>query len=213
MIRRATGFLKKLVTRPSYGVTGHPAGALARGATLSPCVDVAKISCRQRPRLCSDRVLKCRHPAALTRSRLNPGTNAMLKLASALAVLVFSATASLAGAPADTSFCGDATGTPEALLERVKAMPGIKEVHRNKEYAAYQDPVAQTMYTFTLPAQSAHPAVVCRKPIQKSDSLELQMAIVCKGSEKHCTQLEGDFKLLNAKMQADINNQIQANKK
>ena len=42
--------------------------------------------------------------------------------------------------------------------------------------------------------------------------VEIEMAIVCKGPDAKCAALEQDFKLLNAKMQADINNQIQARK-
>lgn len=123
----------------------------------------------------------------------------------------------VAGAPVEAGgaagFCGLAGGTPGELLDRVRAMPGIKEVHRDRDYAAFQDPATSTVFTFTEAAQPAHPAAVCRKPVQKGDTLEIEMSIVCAGAERHCTQLEGDFKLLNAKMQADINNQIQAGKK
>ena len=118
-----------------------------------------------------------------------------------------------AAAGADTSFCGGPGGKAAEILERIKAMPGIKEIHRTPEYIAYQDAATQAVYTFTGIAQKAHPAAVCRRPVQKGDALELQMAIVCEGAARHCEQLEGDFKLLNAKMQADINNQIQAGKK
>lgn len=123
------------------------------------------------------------------------------------------ATPQTAPVAADAGFCGGPSGEPAQLLDRVKAVSGVVEVHRDREYVAYQDPATQTMYTFTLAGQPAHPTAVCRKPVQAGDALELQMVIVCKGTEKTCAQLEGDFKLLNAKMQADINNQIQAGRK
>jgi hypothetical protein len=116
-------------------------------------------------------------------------------------------------AGAETAFCGVGAGTASELMSRVGAMPGIREVHRDRDFVAYQDPASSTVYTFTVKGQPAHPAAVCRKPVQKGDSLEIEMAIVCEGPERHCTQLDGDFKLLNAKMQADINNQIQAGKR
>lgn len=126
-----------------------------------------------------------------------------------LLVFVTAQTSAMAHASA---FCGGDAGPPDALLTRVKAMPGIKEIHRDREFVAYQDPATSAVFTFTEPAHAAHPAAVCRKPVQKGDQLEIDMAIVCKGPDAKCAALETDFKLLNAKMQADINNQIQARK-
>ncbi len=110
------------------------------------------------------------------------------------------------------SFCGSETAAPDALLQTVKGMAGAKEIHRDREFVAYQEPSSQAVYTFTVEGHAAHPAAVCRKPVQKGDQLEIEMAIVCKGPDAKCATLEQDFKLLNAKMQADINNQIQARK-
>lgn len=134
-----------------------------------------------------------------------------LRATAAAAVMACIASSANPAGAADR-FCGLEGGTPDALATRVKAMPGIREVHRDKEYLAYQEPATSMVLTFTEPAHPAHPAAVCRKPIQKGDTLEIEMAIVCQGAERHCTQLEGDFKLLNAKMQADINNRIQSGK-
>lgn len=119
---------------------------------------------------------------------------------------------SAASAADPASFCGSGTGAPDALLQQVKGMAGVKEIHRDREFVAYQDPASQSVFTFTDAAHAAHPAAVCRKPVQKGDQLEIEMAIVCKGPDAKCAALEQDFKLLNAKMQADINNQIQARK-
>lgn len=110
------------------------------------------------------------------------------------------------------SFCGSETAAPDALLQTVKGMTGIKEIHRDREFVAFQEPGSSAVYTFTEPAHAAHPAAICRKPVQKGDQLEIEMAIVCKGPDAKCGELEQDFKLLNAKMQADINNQINARK-
>lgn len=126
-----------------------------------------------------------------------------------LCLLVLLQTSATAGA---TAFCGGETAAPEALLQRIKSLPGIKEIHRDREFVAYQEPGSQAVYTFTEPGHAAHPAAVCRKPMQKGDQLEIDMAIVCKGPDAKCAALELDFKLLNAKMQADINNQIQSRK-
>lgn len=133
-----------------------------------------------------------------------------LQRAAMAAFLAAGLAAAAAPAARATGFCGLESGEPDAIAGRVKAMPGITEVHRDKEYVAYQDPATSMVVTFTEPGHPAHPTAVCRKPVQKGEALEIEMAIVCKGAERHCTQLEGDFKLLNAKMQAEINNRIQS---
>lgn len=135
-----------------------------------------------------------------------PITRSLLSPIILLALVQASATATA------SAFCGSETGAPDALLARVKTMAGIKEIHRDREFVAYQDPATSAVFTFTEAGHPAHPAAVCRKPVQKGDQLEIEMAVVCKGPEAKCAGLESDFKLLNAKMQADINNQIQARK-
>ena len=123
------------------------------------------------------------------------------------------ASVQFAAAGGGGTFCGTETGAPDVLKQKIQAMAGIKEIHRDRDFVAFQDPASSTVYTFSEPANAAHPAAVCRRPVQKGDVLEIEMAIVCKGAEAKCTTLEADFKLLNAKMQADVNNQIQAGKK
>ena len=126
---------------------------------------------------------------------------------------IFAATlVALAGAAraADADFCGTPTATPQALQATVSKADGVKEIFRNKEFVAYQDGNSQTLYTFTEPAEQSHPAAVCRKPVKTGDDLTLEMAIVCQGKAEECQRLEADFKLLNAKMEADIRNQASA---
>lgn len=130
-----------------------------------------------------------------------------------VALTCLMASVQFAAAGGGTTFCGTEAGAPDALKQKVQAMAGIKEIHRDRDFVAFQDPASSTVYTFSEAANVAHPAAICRKPVQKGDVLEIEMAIVCKGPEARCTTLEADFKLLNAKMQADINNQIQAGRK
>lgn len=105
-------------------------------------------------------------------------------------------------------FCGRASGAPDALQSEISKAAGVKEIFRGPEYVAYQDEATQAVFTFTQAAQGgAHPAAVCRKPVKDGDSITLQMVIVCKGDTESCQRLEGDFKLLNAKMEAAIRNE------
>lgn len=105
----------------------------------------------------------------------------------------------------DSDFCGTPSATPAELLATVGKIAGVKEVHKDQQYVAYQDPAAETVYTFTLDGHNAHPAAVCRKPVKAVDSITLQMTIVCKGDTGSCAKLRQDFNELNARMQLDIN--------
>lgn len=105
-------------------------------------------------------------------------------------------------------FCGMATAEPGALQAELSKTAGVKEIFRGPEYVAYQNEASQAVFTFTQAAQGrAHPAAVCRKPVKDGDSITLQMVIICKGDTESCQRLEGDFKLLNAKMEAAIRNE------
>jgi hypothetical protein len=107
----------------------------------------------------------------------------------------------------DTDFCGRPTAEASALRETISKAEGIKEIFRSAEYIAYEDSASQAVFTFTEPGQAqAHPAAVCRKPVKDGDNLLLQMRIVCGGSAVGCQSLESDFKLLNARMEAEIRN-------
>ena len=123
---------------------------------------------------------------------------AMLAVSSPLAIIPAAA----------ADFCGRTTGEPDALQAEISKAAGVKEIFRGPEYIAFQDEASQAVFTFTQVAQGgAHPTAVCRKPVKEGDSITLQMVIICKGDTDSCQRLEGDFKLLNAKMEAAIRNE------
>jgi hypothetical protein len=110
-----------------------------------------------------------------------------------------------------TDFCGRATADAVALRETIAKAAGVKEIFRSAEYIAYEEAASQAVFTFTEPGQvQAHPAAVCRKPVKDGDNLLLEMRIVCGGSAVGCQALESDFKLLNARMEAEIRNKAAA---
>ncbi|MEQ1694651.1 MAG: hypothetical protein ABL901_02320 [Hyphomicrobiaceae bacterium] len=119
----------------------------------------------------------------------------------------------LANPAVAADFCGRTTGEPDVLQGEISKSAGVKEIFRGPEYVAYQDEASQAVFSFTEAAQGkAHPAAVCRRPVKDGDSITLQMVIICKGDSEACQRLEGDFKLLNARMEAAIRNDA-ANKK
>ncbi len=124
--------------------------------------------------------------------------------AAALALLVG---VSPALAQQGTDFCGRPTAGAVELRATIIKAEGIKEIYRGAEYVAYEEAATQTVFTFTEAGQGqAHPTAVCRKPVKDGDNLLLQMRIVCGGSSDGCQALESDFKLLNARMEAEIRN-------
>ena len=123
-----------------------------------------------------------------------------------LPILAGTSVLSVSAAAAD--FCGRPSGEPDAMQAEISKAAGLKEIFRGPEYVAYQDETNQTVFTFTLPGQGgAHPTAVCRKPVKDGDNMTLQMVIICKGDTESRQRLEGDFKLLNAKMEAAIRNE------
>jgi len=113
------------------------------------------------------------------------------------------------------AFCGDPTGKAAELIERYTSRVGLKEVHKSDQYVAYSDDDknSSVMYTFTAKGHPAYPAAVCRKPVQDGPNLIIKMAIVCDGEAEACNKLRNDFNVMMAKMQAEVDQQIAAQKK
>ena len=64
------------------------------------------------------------------------------------------------------------------------------------------------MYTFTTKGHPAHPAAVCRRMVKEGESLLVKMEVVCDGEKEACDKLRNDFNVMNAKMQAEVDNKI-----
>jgi len=113
------------------------------------------------------------------------------------------------------AFCGDPSDKAEELIQRYSTRPGLKQVYKSDQYVAYSDDEknSSVMYTFTVKGNPAYPAAVCRKPVQQGDNLVITMSIVCDGDQEACTKLRNDFNVMTAKMQADVDQKIAAQKK
>jgi len=142
-----------------------------------------------------------------------PGATARTPIFTALTVLVVpvasmlitTAGTNVARAEAP-SVCERANGDAGKLLEQLRDVEKLPEVHRDASYIAFQDKKTWAMWTFTREGLPAHPAVVCRRPVQDGQDITLEMVIGCAGEDKACTQLRQDFGELNARMQLEIEN-------
>jgi len=112
-------------------------------------------------------------------------------------------------------FCGEPTGKAQELIERYSTKPGLKRVYNSDQYVAYSDDEknSSVMYTFTTKGNPAYPAAVCRKPVQEGQNLVVKMSVVCDGDADACSKLRNDFNVLTARMQAQVDQQIAAQKK
>lgn len=111
---------------------------------------------------------------------------------------------------AATQFCGDPSAKAEELITRYSTAKGLIETYRSIDYVAVSDDakVPTVVYTFTTKGHPAHPAAVCRKQVKEGDALVLKMQIVCDGAKEPCDKLRNDFNVMNAKMQAEVDNKI-----
>jgi hypothetical protein len=111
---------------------------------------------------------------------------------------------------AATMFCGDPTAKAEELITRYSTAKGLKETYKSVDYVAYADDekLPSVVYTFTTKGHPAHPAAVCRKQVKDGDNLVLKMQVVCDGAKEPCDKLQNDFNVMNAKMQAEVDNKI-----
>lgn len=133
-----------------------------------------------------------------------------LRTLSRASIAVFALIVSVPAMADSDDFCGMPSGEPAALQAAVGKLVGVKEILKDQQYVAFQDPAAETVFTFTIAGHNAHPAAVCRKPVKSGDQLTLQMTIVCKGDQESCAKLTQDFKELNARMQIEINQRAEA---
>jgi hypothetical protein len=112
-------------------------------------------------------------------------------------------------------FCGDPTGKVDELLQRYSTQKGLKEVYKSVDYVAYSDDDKNStvMYTFTTTGHPAHPSAICRKLTKEGESAVIKMEVVCEAKDEPCTRLKNDFNVMLAKMQVEVNDQIEAKKK
>ncbi len=100
--------------------------------------------------------------------------------------------------------CAKARTAPEALYAELAKDPKLREMARSDEFVALEDGRDGTLWTFTLPAHPAHPAVVCRRVVERRGVLDIPTTIECKSSERACAKLRSDFDVLNERVIGDL---------
>jgi hypothetical protein len=108
---------------------------------------------------------------------------------------------------ADDDLCGKPKSTPEALYDRLAKVDKLREMRRSEDYVALEDGNDGTLWTFTLPAHAAHPAVICRRVVERRGLLEIPTTIQCNGPQAACAKLKSDFDDLNIRMLKELQQQ------
>ncbi|HEX5998630.1 MAG TPA: hypothetical protein VFZ16_04420 [Hyphomicrobiaceae bacterium] len=105
--------------------------------------------------------------------------------------------------------CGRPRETPEALFNRLTKTEKLPEAFRDKAYVTINDAAKATIWSFTVAGHPAHPAVVCRHPVETGGKLSIDMGIQCGASDDACEQLARGFEGLNAKLLKDAESKAQ----
>ena len=110
-------------------------------------------------------------------------------------------------AVAQETLCGKPKSSPQALYEHLAKVDKLREMGSSPEYVALEDGTDGTLWTFTLPAHPAHPAVVCRRIVERRGMLDIPTSIQCNGPQAACAKLESDFETLNKRMIQELYDQ------
>ncbi len=108
------------------------------------------------------------------------------------------ATLSSAIAHEGDHLCGTHAILPSEKLRQLRAAKA-EEIFRDSQYLAYRDAAGIT-WTFTQPANPAHPAVVCRRNVGPEGKFELETDAECHASRKACEAMMAEFARMNAAM-------------
>jgi hypothetical protein len=108
---------------------------------------------------------------------------------------------------ASDDLCGRPKAVPQALYDQLSKDTKLREMRRSDVYVALEDGSNGTLWTFTLPAHPAHPAVICRRVMERRGILEIPTSIVCNGPEAACAKLKSDFDMLNERMLDELHKQ------
>jgi hypothetical protein len=100
--------------------------------------------------------------------------------------------------------CGEPKAEPQALYERLAKDNRLREMRRSELYVALENSQNGILWTFTQPAHPAHPAVVCRRVMERRGIIEIPTTIACHGAADECAKLKSGFEALNARMIEDL---------
>ena len=128
----------------------------------------------------------------------------MRRIRTAACLVIAAAAVPVTQGSAAGDLCGKPRTAPEALHQELTKDAGLREMARSDVFVGLEDGRDGTLWTFTLPAHPAHPAVVCRRIVERRGILEIPTAIECKGAEAACAKLKSDFDALNESMIQDL---------
>jgi hypothetical protein len=93
----------------------------------------------------------------------------------------------------------------QAYLEEVSSKHAVTRQEAPAEhFVGFNNPMTQTMYTFTAPGHPAHPAWITRQVMQDGTSINVRQIGYFAGDEAPFARLYQDFQALNDRLRQDI---------
>jgi hypothetical protein len=103
-----------------------------------------------------------------------------------------------------SGFCGITGESPQEIAANVANTPEFKRIEGTALYEGYFDRAALVTLTVTTSANKAHPAVACRRALQKNNAWSVVTEIRCAASESACKAMLSEFELLDQQMRQAI---------
>lgn len=82
-------------------------------------------------------------------------------------------------------------------LEDLRARPDV-QLSIQDGWTIVNDPVSQTLWSFTPPGHPAHPTAVKRTIIERDGNIDMDMRALCQAAKADCDALMREFEALNA---------------
>jgi len=102
-----------------------------------------------------------------------------------------------------SEICSVAGETAPAVLEQLAAQK-LPEVPAPQGYTAWENRFGRVHWTATRDGHPAHPAVVCRRVIQRETGMRIEMQAICDGPQAACDQLVADFQRLTDQLRRNV---------
>jgi hypothetical protein len=100
--------------------------------------------------------------------------------------------------------CGRNFSTPDKLRQELHGASGVDYIHEDRQYAAYSDRASYIVWTFTNPPHPAHPAVICRKAVQRGEEIGVELSSRCGGPKSACDKMVEEFNQMMPNIRRDI---------
>jgi hypothetical protein len=118
----------------------------------------------------------------------------------AVLAIVFIALQTSPSHPQTSTLCDQPlVGTPAAMYERIRQLPGAVVVQSQSPMFDVIN-LRDQVWNFTKPSHPAYPAVACRRVVQIGGQVHVETQLRCAAAKAACEQLAQDYRTLDKQM-------------